>query len=136
MAKRGTLEHPKTLALADKLGIMDPWALGLLEAFWNWVARYHPDGDVSGTKPSMLARSIRYTGDAEELWAALQDCNSPASSFIDKLEDDRMLVHGWSEHADDAVRKRLLRQGDNFADGSEPYARKQGQRRDKRATKV
>ena len=63
MAKRGTLDHPKTLDLACRLEIMPPWALGLLEATWHWVAKYAPTGDVTNVKPALLASSIRYAGD-------------------------------------------------------------------------
>jgi hypothetical protein len=121
VAKRGILEHPKLMALAESLGIMDPWALGLLEAFWHWVAKYHPNGDLTGTRPSLFARSIRYTGDADELWGRLLDCG-----FIDKLDDGRVLVHDWSEHADSAVHKALKKRHELFADGNEPFTRNKG----------
>jgi hypothetical protein len=121
MAKRGVLEHPKTLDLACTLGIMDCFALGILEAFWHHVGKYHEDGDMTGAKPAMVARSIRYTGDAQELWDALID-----AGFLDVLPDGRTLVHGWSEHADDAVHTRLYRSVTPFADGVKPKARSIG----------
>ena len=121
MAKRGVLEHPKTLDLACTLGIMDCFALGILEAFWHHVGKYHEDGDMTGAKPAMVARSIRYTGDAQELWDALID-----AGFLDVLPDGRTLVHGWSEHADDAVHTRLYRSVTPFADGAKPKARSIG----------
>lgn len=124
MAKRGILEHPKTLDLAERLGIMEPFAVGLLEVFWQWVAKYHPRGDVTGTRPRILASSIRYKGDADALWQALID-----SEFID-VQKDQTIVHDWSEHADDAVRKRLKLHGETFADGAQPYARKFGHDRE------
>lgn len=121
MAKRGVLEHPKTLDLACTLGIMDCFALGILEAFWHHVGKYHEDGDMTGAKPAMVARSIRYTGDAQQLWDALID-----AGFLDVLPDGRTLVHGWSEHADDAVHTRLYRSVTPFADGAKPKARSIG----------
>ena len=117
MAKRGILEHPKTLDLAERLELMAPFAVGLLECFWHWVAKYYPNGDVTGMRPALLAASIRYSGNADDLWQAMID-----SGFIDAKE--RVLVHDWSEHADDAVRKRLKDRNEKFADGSEPYARR------------
>ena len=71
MAKRGILEHEKTLELADYLGIPEIYVVGVLEVFWQWVARYHHDGDVTGTKPAVLARAIRYPGDPLQLSPAL-----------------------------------------------------------------
>lgn len=97
MAKRGILECEDTMMLADELNIMDPFAVGLLKVFWRWVAEYHSDGDLTDVRPSLMARAIRYTGDAEVLWNALISCR-----FIDKV-DDQLLVHDWSEYVDDAV---------------------------------
>ena len=118
MAKRGILEHVKTMELADSLGIMEPFAVGLLEVFWHWVAKYHPRGEITGTKPYLFARAIRYAGDAEKLWCALEGCG-----FIDRVESDRLLVHDWSEHADNAVHQLLKKRGESFADGNQPFSR-------------
>lgn len=115
MAKRGTLEHPKTLDLAGRLGIMEPFALGLLEAFWGWVGKYHPSGDVSNVRPALLAASIRYRADADQLWACLAECG-----FVEILEDGRAVVHDWSDHADEGVNAVLARRHERFADGRIP----------------
>lgn len=114
MAKRGTLEHEKTIMLADALGIMEPFALGILEAFWHWVAKYKPTGDLRGVRPSLMARSIRYTADADALWQALIDCN-----LVD-VDEKGVRVHDWSQHADDATHLRNARAGQMFADGTVP----------------
>lgn len=115
MAKRGTLEHPKTLDLAERLGIMEPFALGLLEAFWGWVGKYHPSGDVTNVRPALLAASIRYRGDSAQLWATLAECG-----FVDKMDDGRLVVHDWSDHADECVNAVLARRHERFADGRIP----------------
>jgi len=124
MAKRGVLDHPKTLDLAGRLHICPPFAMGLLEALWHWTAKYKPSGDVTGTSPELFAASIRYAGDAAQLWNALI-----ATRLLDQV-DGRVLVHDWSQHADDAVRKYLYRAGANFADGSEPRRKQYRQSRD------
>jgi hypothetical protein len=118
MAKRGTLEHPKTLDLAGRLGIMEPFALGLLEAFWNWVGKYHPAGDVTNVRPALLASSIRFRGDADALWRELQDCG-----FVD-MADGQLIVHDWSDHADDFIHTTLARRCERFADGTIPNSRR------------
>src|ERR1700686_64257 len=94
MAKRGVLEHEKTFALADALGIPECYALGVLEAIWHWVAKYRPTGDLFGVPPSHVARAIRYPGDPQKLWTALRECRW--------IDDDVgfPMVHDWSEHAD------------------------------------
>lgn len=114
MAKAKTLEHPKTLDLADALGIMDCFALGVMEAFWHHVAAYYMDGDITNMKPSVMARSIRYSGNAEELLEAMI-----AAGFVDRV-DGRLLVHGWPEHCNDAVHMALARAHKHFADGTVP----------------
>ncbi|HEY1502565.1 MAG TPA: hypothetical protein VGF88_23520 [Acidobacteriaceae bacterium] len=124
MAKRGVLDHPKNLDLAQKLKIMPPFSLGVLEAFWHWTGKYRPTGDITGTDPHLFAVSIRYAADADALWNALV-----SAGWIER-DGERMLVHDWSEHADDAVRKYLKRRGESFADGSGPFDRKVGQSRD------
>lgn len=120
MAKRGTLEHPKTLDLAERLDIMEPFALGILEAFWNYVSKYHTNGDVTALRPALLVRSIRYKGDAEHLWNMLIDCG-----LVDRnRETGALTVHDWSEHADDTVNTMLARRCERFADGTVPSARR------------
>ena len=63
MAKRGTLRrHPKTMNLARRLGIMPPYALGVLEALWAWVAKYAPTGDVTEADPRLCLLAPFTTG--------------------------------------------------------------------------
>ena len=114
MAKAKTLEHPKTLDLADALGIMDCFALGVMEAFWHHVTAYYADGDITSMKPSVMARSIRYSGNAEELLEAMI-----GAGFVARM-GDRLIVHGWSEHCNDAVHMALARAHKHFADGTAP----------------
>jgi hypothetical protein len=121
MAKRGVLEHPKTIELAAALDIPELYALGVLEGFWQWVARYHPRGDVTGTNPRVLARSIRYPADPAVFWQAMLDCG-----FIEVRGDGSTIVHDWSEHADNSVQQLLKKRGEVFADGHEPFTRNRG----------
>ena len=120
MAKRGTLEHPKTMALADVLGIDDCHALGILEALWHWTARYHADGNISGTQPGILARAVRTRIDAQTLWDALLSCG-----WID-VDGDSCLIHDWADHADNTTKKNLANRGESFADGSTPFQKRSG----------
>jgi len=114
VAKAKTLEHPKTLDLADALGIMDCFALGIMEAFWHHVAAYYADGEITGMKPTVMARSIRYTGNAQELLEAIVQ-----AGFVDRV-GDRLIVHGWPEHCNDSVHMALARAHKHFADGTTP----------------
>lgn len=121
MAKKGILEHPKTLTLADSLGLMDCCAVGILETFWHHVGKYHDDGDITNLKPSILARSIRYTADPQQLWDALIE-----AGFIDVLENGKTVVHDWSHHCEDSIHSRLFRAIRCFADGTKPLPKNLG----------
>jgi len=103
MAKRGTLDHPKTRRLANLLGL-EPWgALGILEALWHFTGQFAPDGELSRFKSSEIAAGVRYTGNANELLSALME-----AGWIDKYRS-RLVIHDWPDHADQAVKKRVER---------------------------
>jgi hypothetical protein len=118
MAKRGTLDHQKTFQLAAALGIPECYALGVLDAIWEWVSKYRHNGDVTGVSPSFVARAIHYPGDGDDLFRILIDVR-----FIDKLPDGRLLIHDWPEHSENSVHKYLKDHGETFADGTLPYNR-------------
>ena len=109
MAKRGTLEHPKTKRLARQID-MPAWAaLGLLEAFWHWIGRYCPTGAFTSEDWFDCADTIRL--DPGVLQALI------ASGYVDQF-GDAFLVHDWQDHADDTVKKTLQKRDEVFADGS------------------
>jgi hypothetical protein len=91
MAKRGINEHPKTIEFAEQLDIPVCYAVGPLELFWHWVAKYRPDGDITGVKATSIAHAIRFPGSSQKLWDALL-----AAGLIDEV-DSRFIVHDWSE---------------------------------------
>lgn len=115
--KRGTPDHPKTLALQAALRCSRPAAVGLLELLWHWTARYAPAGDVGRWSNGALAQAVGWDGDADALVAALV-----AAGWLDERPECRLYVHDWSHHADDAVKLALYRATKTFADGSVPVA--------------
>jgi hypothetical protein len=111
MAKRGTLEHPRTRRLARQLG-MPAWAaLGLLEAFWHWVGRYSPTGLLTQDELDDCADTIQCADQVE----ALIECG-----WIDRLPNGRYWVHSWHQHADNTVKKNLSNSKQSFAFQSNP----------------
>jgi hypothetical protein len=122
VAKRGTLEHVKTRRLARLLRMANPacgdfampLALGLLEALWHYTAREAPRGDIGRKTDVDIAEGVWYEGDASVLIGMLRE-----SGWLVDDQQHRLLVAGWSEHADDAVRKMLARNGQEFADGGQ-----------------
>lgn len=109
MAIRGTLDHPKNLALASQLGIDPCYSLGLLEALWHFTGKYAPTGDITATDPKMLAQSMRFSGDGPRLILTLLE-----TGWLDKYRG-RLIVHDWHVWADAAVKKRLEYHGLVFA---------------------
>lgn len=112
MAKRGTLEHPKTKRLARALGLPAWAALGLLEAVWHWAGRYALTGALSIDDMEDCADTIRFDGGGVELSSALH-----AAGWLEETETG-WYIHDWHDHADDAVRKALAKRGERFANGS------------------
>lgn len=116
MALRGALTHRKTRRLAKLLDIPLPYALGVVEALWAVTRDRTPRGDIG----HMTNQDI-----ADEMW--IDDPAADAlidalvqSGWLDIHPTYRLVVHDWSEHADDTTRKRLHRAKLNFADGMPP----------------
>lgn len=107
MAKRGVPEHPKTLKLARRLGV-EPWAaVGLLEVFWHWCSKYAITGLVTAS-PEDIADGIRYSGDADALFAVMLECG-----WID-AHPDGFTIHDVADHADNTWKANLKRAGLEF----------------------
>ena len=111
--KRGTPDHPKTLALMEELGVSKPTAVGLLELLWHFTAKFAPRGDVGRFSNRAISSAVGWDGDPNELISALVRCR-----WLDEHPDYRLIVHDWSEHADSSVRMWLARRGLDFVDGS------------------
>jgi len=129
MAKRGTPEHPKTLALADELaerfpmpeGIALAASLGLLERLWHLTARYAPAGNIGRFTARQIARRLDWPADreADDLVGMLV-----STGWIDVHEPSGVLVvHDWAAHADDACKKSLEKAGVSTFHTGEPIRR-------------
>lgn len=113
--KRGTIGHTKTLHLASLLGIEHLHAVGVLEAFWHWVAAAAPTGAMGAGAPSHLATSIGWRGESSSLVDAFH-----RAGFVDPHPLHTYVVHDWSEHATDQVHTTLAGAGKLFWDGAVP----------------
>ena len=113
--KRGTPEHPKVLMLANELGIKKYAAVGLLEMLWHFTARYAPRGDIGRFTDGIIGNSLDWGGNIPELMAALIKIG-----WLDKNNEYRLIVHDWSDHADDTCDKYLANHGLTYCDGREP----------------
>lgn len=95
--------EPKVYALAERLGVGLPHAIGILHLLWWLVIDIAEDGDTSGL-PSALLRRELHTDDPAGVMAALRE-----TGFIDP--DGK--VHNWMDYAgrliNDRNRKRTFR---------------------------
>ncbi len=114
MAKRGILEHPKTLRLARKMG-WEPWmAVGLLESLWQWCSRYAITGEITCDFED-VCDGIRYSGDPQKLRDVLIECR-----WLDVVDGGRLVVHDVRHHADNTWRQNLQDAGLVWWDGTPP----------------
>lgn len=120
MAKRGTLTHRRTRRLAAALHLPPPCALGLMEALWHVTAEHAPAGDVGRLSDEDLCDELYWDQDPGELVAAFV-----RAGVLERHPEHRLVVHGWSEHADNALRHKLHRARSTFWDGSPPFIRRQ-----------
>lgn len=108
--KRGILEHFKTLRLADRLSTPErpcdkADAVGILEGLCNHFApRSAPQGNIGRCTNREIAVGVGSSRDPDELVQALI-----ASGWLDEHPEHRLLIHDWEQHADEAVRKWLIR---------------------------
>lgn len=104
MAKRGALDHPKTLKLAAILGVEQAHALGLLEALWHFTIQYAPQGDIGKFTNAVIANGCR-TQIAPDVLIDAFLCANCVEEHADR--DIRLLVHDWHIHADRTLRQNL-----------------------------
>ena len=115
--KRGAPDHPKVAALAALLNIEHFSAVGILELVWHFTAKFSPQGDIGKHSDAAIAEAVRWrvrsgshgvpTG--VRLTSALVE-----AGLVDRCTCHRLVVHHWFDHADEAVRKYLSRQGLDF----------------------
>lgn len=104
--KRGTPRHPKTYALAQALQVPLPHAVGILEMLWHHAALYTPQGDIGRLPDAAIAEAVSWVGDVAKLIDTLVE-----NTWLDRDSKHRLLIHDWSDHCDQAVRKWLERNG-------------------------
>ncbi|HUA82651.1 MAG TPA: hypothetical protein VMB85_02255 [Bryobacteraceae bacterium] len=84
-------------------------AVGYLELLWHFTAEFAPRGDIGKFDDDRIEAAMDWHGKRGRLISALID-----SKWMDPHSECRLYVHDWSEHADEAVRKRLSRSGQEF----------------------
>jgi hypothetical protein len=110
--KRGTQSNSKFRALSRRLGnARDYTVSGILVNLWALAARETPRGDIGRLPNTRIADGIDWDGDPHELVAALVE-----TGWVDEHPTHRLVIHDWHEHAEDSVKKLLVRRKLTFAD--------------------
>ena len=102
---RSAFDHPKFRGLAQSLGVPRYRVVGILECLWHFTARFAPQGDIG-----------RFTNQQIGEWLEFEDHDNLVESlckngWIDRCQEKRLVVHDWGQHADEAVKKKLKRNG-------------------------
>lgn len=115
--KRGSTEHPKFKRLCRRLPSENPARIvGILELLWQFTARVAKAGDIGKWTDEDIAEAVFWSDKpVAELIEALV-----SEGWLDRDRTHRLVVHGWSEHADDATHMSLARAVTYFADGRQP----------------
>lgn len=112
--KRGCPSHPKTLDLAERLGITRYAAVGLLELLFHFGAQYAPQGDIGKFTNKRIAAGLFWGGSPEKLIGSLE-----LSGWLDKHTTARLVIHDWSSHLDRTTSQRLTRLGKKPIDSND-----------------
>ncbi|GJM43457.1 MAG: hypothetical protein DHS20C21_02990 [Gemmatimonadota bacterium] len=107
--KRGTPDHPKTRKLKRRLKSSFPETVGVIELLFHFTAQFAPQGDIGKWTNEEIADGVGWEGDPDGLVGALVD-----SGWVDPDSVHRMMVHDWSDHADNSVRTTLRNKGIDF----------------------
>ena len=113
--KREAIGHTKMKRLCRRLDVPQYQAAGILESLWHTTAREAPRGDIGKLCDEDIALAIDYRGDEVRLIEVLVSCG-----WIDRDPVERLVIHDWWEHADEAVNNRLARARLHFVGGHPP----------------
>lgn len=113
--KKGTTQLSKFKLLAKRLQLPDWQVVGLLESMWLFAQAETPRGDIGSKSDEAIAIQI---GIEPSEWRRARDAMI-ADQWLDPDSRCRFVVHGFSEHAPEWLKKQLTRAGMVFivADG-------------------
>ena len=98
------MQHTKLKRLVRALKVPQYAAVGILESLWHLTAREAPEGNIGKLSNEDIAAWIDWECDSDDLIAALV-----TAGWIDHDTDNRLVIHDWHEHADDATKLAMKR---------------------------
>lgn len=102
-------QSSKFLKLKRRLSLPHWQCVGLLESLWLFTQHNAPLGDIGRHSDEDLAAAIEWAGDATALVTALVECG-----FIDECDENRLVVHDWSDHAPTYLKGAMAKHGKEF----------------------
>jgi hypothetical protein len=113
--KREAIAHTKMKRLCRRMDLQLWHAVGLLETLWLLTGREAPRGDIGKLTNEDIALGLDYRGDETALIEALV-----STGWLDRDQVERLVIHDWADHADDAVHMRLARARAHFVGNRAP----------------
>jgi len=110
--KRSAWDHPKLCDLEAALGVPRWGAVGILESLWMFTGKFAPHGNIGKHSDVAIARFLGWTDPPGRLIDALM-----TAGWVDADDVERLVVHDWHEHCDEATRKHLSRQRNEHSGG-------------------
>jgi hypothetical protein len=104
--KHSTPEGIKFKKLQRRLNLPRYAVAGLLEMLWVATIKNAPRGDIGRFDNETIAIECDWSGDADELVNAFVE-----AKWLDRCEENRLVVHDWQDHAPYFVRGIAARQG-------------------------
>lgn len=113
-SEQAIASHPKTLMLANRLGISIPQTIGHLHLLWWWALDYCADGYITRYR-DYIPMAAQWEGDGEKFTKALIEFG-----WVDEI-DDELIIHDWMDYTGkletvrqkDRERKRKARSSAN-----------------------
>lgn len=87
---------------ARLLSISWPEAVGYLHYLWWWALDFAQDGDLTKYEAGDIADAVLWQREPMEFVDALIE-----AGFLDKTEDDGLLIHDWFDYAGRLIEKRV-----------------------------
>ena len=122
--KCGAIDNPKIISLAGYLRVPRYGAVGLMECLTQWAGSYAPDGAVGKHSDEAISRGCRWQGHPAKLISGmLRAKGASGKGLLEEHPEFRLVIHGWSEHCETYIHKKLKRAGLRFWDGEVPLSR-------------
>lgn len=117
--------------LINVLGIGLAQAVGHMELLFHLTAKQAMHGNIGKIPNATIAKKCGWEGDPDTFINGLVK-----AKWLDECSNQRLIVHDWHEHCDDATKKAVVRSGIAFFRPNTPVADNGGQNLPKSASEA